>query len=152
MAERSKYQQKVIKNYYDNREAISLQRLSELVTELYLAEAIGCVGKPMLRVHTAGSVGGSTAIVASVTGIREGALTAAVRTESLPTYFQPPPPAPIQVPGAATEVRIPLTLPTGGNNPNLYLGYGDSITYGDGSSDKQGYVLKLQNLQADGGL
>lgn len=34
----SKYQQKVIKNYYENREAISLQRLSELVTELYLAE------------------------------------------------------------------------------------------------------------------
>jgi hypothetical protein len=38
VAERSKYQQKIIKNYYDNREAISLQRLSELVTELYLAE------------------------------------------------------------------------------------------------------------------
>ena len=38
MAERSKYQQNIIKNYYDNREAISLQRLSELVTELYLAE------------------------------------------------------------------------------------------------------------------
>ena len=34
----SKYQQKVIKNFYDNREAISLQRLSELVTELYLSE------------------------------------------------------------------------------------------------------------------
>jgi len=34
----SKFQQKVIKNYYENREAISLQRLSELVTELYLAE------------------------------------------------------------------------------------------------------------------
>jgi hypothetical protein len=34
----SKYQQKIIKNYYDNRDAISLQRLSELVTELYLAE------------------------------------------------------------------------------------------------------------------
>ena len=38
MAEHSKYQQKVIKRYYDNRDAISLQRLSELVTELYLAE------------------------------------------------------------------------------------------------------------------
>jgi lysophospholipase L1-like esterase len=84
--------------------------------------------------------------VATVTGIREGALTVAVRTESLPTYFQPAPPASIQVPGGATEVRIPLTLPTGENNPNLYLGYGDSITYGEGSSDKQGYVLKLQNL------
>ena len=34
----SKYQQKAIKNYYDNREAISLQRLGELVTDLYLAE------------------------------------------------------------------------------------------------------------------
>lgn len=38
MAEFSKYQQNVIKNYYDNKEAISLQRLGELVTELYLAE------------------------------------------------------------------------------------------------------------------
>lgn len=34
----SKYQQKAIKNFYDNREAVGLQRLSELVTELYLAE------------------------------------------------------------------------------------------------------------------
>jgi hypothetical protein len=38
VAERSKYQQNIIKNYYENREAISLQRLSELVTELFLAE------------------------------------------------------------------------------------------------------------------
>jgi acetylornithine deacetylase/succinyl-diaminopimelate desuccinylase-like protein len=34
----TKYQQNIIKNYYENRDAISLQRLSELVTELYLAE------------------------------------------------------------------------------------------------------------------
>jgi hypothetical protein len=38
MAERSKYQEKIIKNYYNNQGAIGLQRLSELVTELYLAE------------------------------------------------------------------------------------------------------------------
>ena len=37
----TKHQQKIIKNYYENREAISLQRLSELVTELYLAEGKG---------------------------------------------------------------------------------------------------------------
>ena len=37
----SKHQQNIIKNYYDNRESISLQRLSELVTELYLAEGKG---------------------------------------------------------------------------------------------------------------
>ena len=38
MAKRSNYQQRVIKNYYQNREAIMLQRLGELVSELYLAE------------------------------------------------------------------------------------------------------------------
>lgn len=38
MAERSKYQQNVIKNYYENRESISLQRAQEIVTELYLSE------------------------------------------------------------------------------------------------------------------
>ena len=38
MAERSKYQQKIIKNYYENRESIALQRVQELVTELYLSE------------------------------------------------------------------------------------------------------------------
>ena len=37
----TKFQQKAIKNYYDNRESISLQRLSELVTELYLSEGKG---------------------------------------------------------------------------------------------------------------
>ncbi|WP_101756833.1 thiolase domain-containing protein [Oceanicoccus sp. KOV_DT_Chl] len=36
-----------------------------VMPELYLTDALGCNGKPMLRVHTAGSVGGSTAIVAA---------------------------------------------------------------------------------------
>jgi len=36
-----------------------------MMPELYLADALGAVGKPMLRVHTAGSVGGSTACVAT---------------------------------------------------------------------------------------
>ncbi|HCS51743.1 hypothetical protein [Rubinisphaera sp.] len=33
----SRYQQKVIKRYYDNRDQIDQQKLSELVTSLYLA-------------------------------------------------------------------------------------------------------------------
>jgi hypothetical protein len=44
MPDYSKYQQKVIKRYYDNQEAILLQKLGEHVTELYLAE-----GKPRER-------------------------------------------------------------------------------------------------------
>ena len=38
MAKHSKYQQKIIKNYYENRESIAIQRIQELVTELYLSE------------------------------------------------------------------------------------------------------------------
>jgi hypothetical protein len=38
VADYSPYQQKIIKRYYDNFDAIKSQRLSELVGELYLAE------------------------------------------------------------------------------------------------------------------
>ena len=38
MPQHSRYQQNIIRNYYENRDAISLQRAQELVTELYLAE------------------------------------------------------------------------------------------------------------------
>ena len=39
MAERSKYQQNIISNYYENLDTIMLDKLSELVTELYLADS-----------------------------------------------------------------------------------------------------------------
>src|SRR5467141_168569 len=51
-----------------------------MLPENYLADALGAVGKPMLRVHTAGSVGGSTAIVAAhlvQAGIHRRVLTVA---------------------------------------------------------------------------
>jgi hypothetical protein len=38
VADYSPYQQKIIKRYYNNFDAIKYQRLSELVGELYLAE------------------------------------------------------------------------------------------------------------------
>ncbi len=38
MAKRSNYQQAAIKNYYNNRDAIMMQRLGDLLTDLYLAE------------------------------------------------------------------------------------------------------------------
>ncbi len=38
MADFTPYQQKVIKRYYDNLDKVALQRLGELVTDLYLAE------------------------------------------------------------------------------------------------------------------
>ncbi len=56
-----------------------------MMPELYLASALGAVGKPMLRVHTAGSVGGSTAIVAAhlvASGRHERVLTVAFEKQS----------------------------------------------------------------------
>ncbi|HSE54668.1 MAG TPA: thiolase domain-containing protein, partial [Nocardioidaceae bacterium] len=55
---------------FDDIDAVVVGKAPDLfegvmMPELYLAEALGAVGKPLLRVHTAGSVGGSTAIVAS---------------------------------------------------------------------------------------
>ncbi|HTT87853.1 MAG TPA: thiolase domain-containing protein [Acidimicrobiales bacterium] len=53
--------------------------------ELYLAPALGAVGKPMIRVHTAGSVGGSTALVAAhlvASGTHERVLTVAYEKQS----------------------------------------------------------------------
>jgi lysophospholipase L1-like esterase len=84
---------------------------------------------------------------AVVTGIPEGSFVPQVRTEGLPAYYVPPASAlaPVTVPGAA-ELRIPLTLPIGSNQPSVYLGYGDSITAGAGSSDEQGYGPRLLNL------
>jgi acetyl-CoA C-acetyltransferase len=56
-----------------------------MMPELYLAPALGAVGKPLLRVHTAGSVGGSTALVAAhlvAAGIHERVLTVAFEKQS----------------------------------------------------------------------
>ncbi|CQD21471.1 acetyl-CoA acetyltransferase [Mycobacterium lentiflavum] len=36
-----------------------------MMPELFMADAMGATGKPLIRVHTAGSVGGSTAVVAA---------------------------------------------------------------------------------------
>ena len=73
-----------------------------MMPELYLADALGAAGKPMMRVHTAGSVGGSTAIVAAhlvQAGVHERVLTVAFEKQSesdamwalsMQMPFQPP--------------------------------------------------------------
>jgi acetyl-CoA C-acetyltransferase len=55
---------------FDDIDAVVVGKAPDLfegvmMPELFLAEALGAVGKPLLRVHTAGSVGGSTTIVAT---------------------------------------------------------------------------------------
>ncbi|MEY2588888.1 MAG: acetyl-CoA C-acetyltransferase, partial [Acidimicrobiaceae bacterium] len=73
-----------------------------MMPELYLADALAATGKPLFRVHTAGSVGGSTAIVAAQlvqAGVHKRVLTVAFEKQSeseamwalsMPIPFQPP--------------------------------------------------------------
>jgi acetyl-CoA C-acetyltransferase len=53
-----------------------------MMPELYLADALGAAGKPIMRVHTAGSVGGSTAVVAT------GLIESGVHTRVLTVAFE----------------------------------------------------------------
>jgi len=56
-----------------------------IMPELYLADALGAANKPIMRVHTAGSVGGSTALVAASlvqAGLHERVLTVAFEKQS----------------------------------------------------------------------
>jgi acetyl-CoA C-acetyltransferase len=75
---------------FDDVDAVVVGKAPDLfegvmMPELYLAEALGAAGKPLLRVHTAGSVGGSTAIVAASlvqAGVHRRVLTVAFEKQS----------------------------------------------------------------------
>ena len=53
MAERSKYQQNIISNYYEHLDTIMLDKVSELVTELYLADSDAKKQRLWVRVEKA---------------------------------------------------------------------------------------------------
>jgi acyl-CoA thioesterase-1 len=74
-----------------------------------------------------------------------GAQTVAIRTESLPPYWVPTAGETVTVPGAP-EVRLPVRLPIGDNEPNVYVAFGDSLTTGFGSATGNGYRRPLEGL------
>ena len=95
------------------------------------------------------SVGGKTGQTGAggrftVNDVPAGAQSAAARPDSLPPYFVPGAAAPVTVPQPSGDIAVPATLPIGsGNHPNVYLAFGDSITWGQGSSDGNGYLSWL---------
>ena len=105
---------------------------------------------PDATVEIGGKQGRSAALTgeAIVDSVPDGAQTLTVRASSLPPFYEPPPPVPIAVPQASGTTFVPITLPIGANRPNVYLAFGDSITDGEGSSDGQGYVARLQRKLA----
>jgi lysophospholipase L1-like esterase len=90
--------------------------------------------------RTGQTASGGRAIVANVPA---GSQVATVRAETLPAYFVPGAQILVQVPAGA-EVAVPVTLPIGTNRTSVYMAFGDSITFGEGSNDGSGYRSYLE--------
>jgi lysophospholipase L1-like esterase len=123
--------------YYDEN-GNGLLEAGELVRLPAVSVAIGG--------RSATSVAGGRFTVNDVPG---GTQTAALQPASLPAFFTAGPAVPVGVPQSGGELAVAATLPIDGNRPNVYLAFGDSITWGEGSSDGSGYRARLRaDLQA----
>jgi lysophospholipase L1-like esterase len=77
-----------------------------------------------------------------------GSQTVTAQISSLPPFYEAGQGVTVSVP-QTSRIVLPVTLPIGSNRPNTYMGFGDSITVGEGSSDEEGYRSMLeQALQA----
>ena len=91
------------------------------------------------------SIGGHTATSGTggrftVDGVAAGAQQATLRPESLPAYFTAGTPVGVTAPQTGGDVAVPAVLAIGARaRPSVYLAFGDSITWGEGSSDGGGY-------------
>jgi lysophospholipase L1-like esterase len=101
---------------------------------------------PDVVVEAAGRTGRTSKVLGEFTveGVGAGAQAVTLRRGSLPPYYVPPASLSVTVP-QSQGLLIPLTLPIGPNRPNLYMGFGDSITIGQGSSDARGYRGRLED-------
>jgi len=85
-----------------------------------------------------------------VSGLPSGTITVTIQAGTLPPYYVAGGPVTVALPQAAgVRVALPARLPIGSNRPNRYMGFGDSITVGEGSSTGQGYrTLVTTELRA----
>jgi lysophospholipase L1-like esterase len=75
----------------------------------------------------------------TASNVPTGTQTAQARADTLPAYFTPGAPVAVSVP-ASGDVAVPAVLTIGVHQkPNVYLAFGDSISWGDGSSNGGGY-------------
>jgi lysophospholipase L1-like esterase len=93
-----------------------------------------------------GGVTGSTTTGGrfSLSSVPNGSQTAQARPDALPAYFAPGAALSVTVPPAG-DVAVPAVLPLSGRaRANVYLAFGDSITWGQGSVDNSGYPDELE--------
>jgi lysophospholipase L1-like esterase len=83
---------------------------------------------------------------AAVQGVPNGTFPVAINPATLPPFYSAgASAASVTVPGNdGAPIPLPARLQIGGNRPNVYMAFGDSITKGEGDSSPAGYPGRLQ--------
>ncbi|NUT35798.1 MAG: thiolase domain-containing protein [Hamadaea sp.] len=107
-----------------------------MMPELTLAEALGGVGRPLLRVHTAGSVGGATAIVATDlirAGVHRRVLAVAFEKQSESNAMW------------ALSINPPFTMPVGAGAGGYFAPHIRSYIRRSGAPDDIGVRVAVKD-------
>jgi lysophospholipase L1-like esterase len=80
----------------------------------------------------------------TLTDVPSGPQSLGVHPDTLPPFYVAPAPSTLRVPeDTQRDVAVPVRLHIGSNRPGYYMAFGDSISFGDGSGDGQGYRTRL---------
>jgi acetyl-CoA C-acetyltransferase len=107
-----------------------------MMPELFLADALGATGKPLLRVHTAGSVGGSTALVAASlvqAGVHRRVLTVAYEKQSESNAMW------------ALSIMPPFQMPVGAGAGGYFAPHVRSYIRRSGAPDHIGAIVAAKD-------
>src|SRR5262245_16232470 len=103
---------------------------------------------PDVEVSIAGRTARAEKLTGRVTirGVPTGSYPISVMPASLPPYYTPGLARTMSVPqdAALPPPALGARLDIGGNNPNVYMAFGDSITRGEGDSAGVGYPGRLE--------
>ncbi|GAA3033259.1 thiolase domain-containing protein [Gordonia defluvii] len=107
-----------------------------MIPEFAMAEALGAVGKPLLRVHTAGSVGGSTANLAAslvFAGIHQRVLAVAWEKQSESNAMW------------ALSIPVPFTKPVGAGAGGFFAPHVRSYIRRSGAPPHVGAIVAAKD-------
>jgi acetyl-CoA C-acetyltransferase len=107
-----------------------------MMPELMLADAIGASGKPLLRVHTAGSVGGSTGVVAASlvqAGVHRRVLAVAFEKQSESNAMW------------ALSIMPPFSMPIGAGAGGYFAPHVRSYIRRSGAPEHVGAVVAVKD-------
>jgi acetyl-CoA C-acetyltransferase len=107
-----------------------------MMPELYLADSLGATGKPLLRVHTAGSVGGSTANVAASLvqgGVHRRVLAVAFEKQSESNAMW------------ALSIQPPFTMPVGAGAGGYFAPHVRSYIRRSGAPEHIGALVAVKD-------